>query len=130
MDNLFKFNWIVSYDPLRKSDVFYCEGYNHTPLLYIEYMDKRVMISCDGEMHFEYNDVIVRHCEDLVEAGIHTDAHWTKAIHEIEDGLFPWFDAYEWDEDSQEWQHLDMVNSEYEDIILQVQKYMMNNLSK
>jgi hypothetical protein len=127
---MFKFRWVVCYDPLRKSDVFYCDGYHHTPLLYIEFKDETVMIACDGEMHFEYNDVIVRNSEDLFEAGIRTDADWVKAIHELEDCLLPWFDAYEWDEDYKEWKHLDMVNSEYEDIILQAQRYLMEKTNE
>lgn len=128
--NLFKFEWVVTYDPLRKSDVFYCDGYNHTPLLYIEYNDQRVMIACDGEMHFEYNEVVVRSADDLPEAGINTDSDWVKAIHELDDGLFPWFDAYEWDEDYMQWEHLNMVNSEYEDIILQAQRYLMERTNE
>lgn len=122
-DNLFHFSWEMIYSPLQTMDIFYCDGYGHNPVLFIEYRGKRVMISCDGEMKFDYNDTRIRNCDDLIHAGITTDNEWYKAANSIENGYFPWFDAYI--EENNNWVHLDMVNGSLDDIILQCQRYLM-----
>lgn len=122
----FVFDWQDIYDPLRRSDVFYCMGNHHNPILTISYGDRRVMIACDGEMNFWHNDVKVRSDNDLPDAGIHTDTDWLKAReNDIDDGLFPWFDAYEYLEDSGDWIHLDMVYGDLNEIILAVQRLLL-----
>ncbi len=125
MSNLFEFDWKDRYDPLAKSDIFYCEGYTHSVVLYIKYNNRIVEISCDGEMDFWYNDVRVRSYSDLIKAGILTDTDWRKAQDSIHDGSFPWFDAYMEDPETYEMEHLDMVHGDLDDIILEVQQYLM-----
>lgn len=122
----FDFKWLDFYDPLRRSDVFYCMGNHHNPVLEISFDDRRVMIACDGEMNFWYNDVKVRSDKDLPDAGIRTDTDWHNAMETgIHDGLFPWFDAYEYLEDNHEWFHLDMVYGDLNEIILAVQRLLL-----
>jgi hypothetical protein len=123
--NLFEFQWVDQYDHLAKSDVFYCLGYTHNAIAYIRYNNRIILISCDGEMDFWYNDVRIRSCNDLVEAGITTDTEWLKAREEIHDGSFPWFDAYIEDPETYELEHLDMVHGDLDDIILNAQQYLM-----
>jgi hypothetical protein len=125
MSNLFEFDWKDRYDHLAKSDVFYCLGTTHSPVVYIRYNNRIVQISCDGEMDFWYNDVRIRSYEGLIKAGILTDTDWLKAREEIHDGSFPWFDAYMEDPETYNLEHLDMVHGDLDDIILEVQKYLM-----
>lgn len=126
--NKFYLDWHIAYDHHRKSDVFYCDGYRgHTPVVDINYMGKIVQISCDGEMDFEYKDFRVRNCDDLFDAGITSDLIWHKVIENYEisgNENTPWFDAYLLDE-SNNWEHLDMVNGDIDDIIHSVQKFML-----
>jgi len=123
--DLFEFQWVDTYDHLAKSDVFYCLGYTHNAVVYMRYNNRIILISCDGEMDFWYNDVRIRSCNDLIEAGILTDTDWQKARDTIDDGSFPWFDAYIEHPETYELEHLDMVNGDLDDIILQAQRYMM-----
>jgi hypothetical protein len=126
--NRFYFNWLVPYDPLAKNDVFYCEGYNHNPVVRITFNNREVMISCDGEMNFYIGDTRVRSRQDLEEAGVKSDTDWELLRDDpdyFHDGLFPWFDAYEWSDSVGDWIHLEMVNGILDHTITQVQRYLM-----
>lgn len=127
-EDRFNFKWHEPYNHHRKSDVFYCDGYRgHVPIVDIEYMGKIVQISCDGELDFNYKDLRIRNCDDLIEAGIASDFVWHKVIENYEisgNENTPWFDAYLLDESNQ-WEHLDMVNGNIDDIISSVQKFML-----
>ena len=124
----FIFEWEMNYNPIQKSDIFYSEGYSHNPVVYISFNDRRVMISCDGQMNFYLDDTKVRSCFDLVKANVVNDTDWQIVRNHPDfgySGLFPWFDAYEYNEDTNDWEHLDMVYGEIDEIILAVQRYLM-----
>lgn len=125
--NKFYFEWIDLYMHNRTSDVFYCLGEGHSPVVYIEFNGRRTMISCDGEMSFYYGDTRIRSGFDLAKARIDSDAIWEQIRGCIDDGLFPWFDAYEWDQDGKYWNHLDMVSGDLNEIIFNVQHYLLFN---
>lgn len=124
--NKFYFEWHQAYDPHRKSDVFYVDYGTCSPVVDITFNDKRVQITCDGEMRFTYNNYDIRKYDDLIRSGILNDQDWFEA--DIHDGFFPWFDAYEYDEDKKDWVHLDMVNGDIDNIILHVQRYLLGLL--
>lgn len=129
MKNKMTLIWHEEYHPLRKSDVFFSTGSTHTPVVTIDFNDHQVLISCDGEFDFQWNDVRVRHFWDLMDSGIRTDSDWVKAIQDPQDGHYntPWLDAYEYSEDTPYGEHLDMVNGDIDDAIVQAQRYLMDN---
>lgn len=127
---LFQFDWSEIYNPLAKSDVFYCVGNHHNPVVNISFMGREVMIACDGRMNFFIGKQRVRTSSDLQQAGIKTDADWRKFQDSDEFAGFvhtntPWFDAYEWNERTKEWKHLDKVYYDLDSIILDVQRHLM-----
>ena len=129
MKNRMTLIWHEEYHPLRKSDVFFCTGSTHTPVVTIDFNDHQVLISCDGELDFQWNDVRVRDFWDLMDSGIKTDSDWAKAIQDPQDGHYntPWFDAYEYSESTPYGEHLDMVNGDIDDAIVQAQRYLMDS---
>lgn len=125
--NKINFDWHNIYDHKQISDVFYCIGNGHNQVVYMEFNGRRVKISCDGEMSFYYGNTRIRSNFDLEEAGIDSDAVWSQIRDSVDDGLFPWFDAYEWNEEKEYWEHLDMVSGELDEIINRVQVYLAYN---
>ena len=126
--NKFYFRWHQLYDPHRKSDIFYVDRGTSSPVVDITFNDKMVQITCDGEMMFTYNGYRIRKYDDLMDSGLVSDKEWNQV--DIHDGLYPWFDAYEYNEDNNEWIHLDMVNGDLDDIILEVQRYILETTQK
>lgn len=129
---LFQFDWSEIYDHLAKSDVFYCVGNNHNPVVNISFKDREVMIACDGEMNFFIGDRRIRTSSDLKEAGIKTDTDWLKFCDSNEFASLthrntPWFDAYEWNKRTNEWMHLDKVHGDLDSMIIDIQRYLMIN---
>ena len=121
----FKFEWIDRYDSLRRSDVFYCMGNNHNPVVDIKYDGRLIRIACDGEMNFDWNGVTVRNDNDLMSAGIFTDKDWLEVLDDNDfDALLPWFDAYE-EIEGEFWVHLDMVYGDLNEIIKAVQRFIL-----
>ena len=129
MKNHMDLIWHEEYHPLRKSDVFYCAGDTHTPVVTISFNNHEVLISCDGEFDFTHNDIRIRHFWDLIDAGIKTDVEWAEAISNAQDQHYstPWFDAYEYSEITPYGDHLDMVNGDIDDAIVMAQRYLMEN---
>lgn len=131
--NKFYFEWHQIYDHHRKSDIFYHDHGTCSPVVDITFNNHTVQITCDGEMDFHVKDVHVRSYDDLIAAGIKTDLDWKELTNDSYFGywgLYPWFDAYEYDEDKKDWVHLDMVNGDIDDIIREVQKYMIKITQK
>lgn len=131
--NKFYFNWHQIYDTNCKSDIFYHDYGNSSPVVDISFNGNRIMITCDGEMNFIYKGERVRQYRDLSKCGINTDIDWLKALDDDQDypeGFMPWFDAYEYNDSVNDWEHIDMVSGHIDDIILTVQKYLLNKYRK
>lgn len=137
----FDIEWLNWYNPEAKSDVFYCDGYGHSPVCVIKATDENtgkdthILISVDGEMRLDYLDPItgdihnIRDSWDLAEIGITKDSDLIK-LDGVNWDMNPWFDAYDItadyaSEDGMESLiHLDMVSGDLDEIIGRVMEYL------
>jgi hypothetical protein len=96
----FDIEWLQERTQNQSLDIFYCEGYEHSPVCYITGNGKKVLISCDGEMKGIFSDesgdeVIITDFWDLIDAGIKTDDDYLELREKIEWDFNPWFTAYD-----------------------------------
>lgn len=131
----FDIEWLQHDEPDQRQDIFYCEGYEHSPVCIIKGNGKQVLISCDGEMRIIHkingDDYIITDYWDLIEAGIKTDEDVYKVLEDADWDCNPWFDAYDI---SMNYQpelgpdnmgiHLDMVSGDLDEIIGLVKRYI------
>ena len=92
--------WLQERNPNQSLDIFYCEGYEHSPVCYITGNERKVLISCDGEMKGVFTDesgdeVIIGDFWDLMDAGIDSDDIYLELRHRFEWDFNPWFTAYD-----------------------------------
>jgi hypothetical protein len=90
----FNIEWFTENEPKQRTDMFYCEGYHHTPVCIITGNERKVLISCDGEMTIRYKDIVMKDFWDLLNNGIKTDADLKKLNPDNFDDT-PWFAAYD-----------------------------------
>lgn len=94
----FDIEWLLSYDENQNDAIFYCEGYEHSPICVISGNDRKVLIVCNGEMKIVYElnneEFIIQDFWDLMRAGINTDEDLEK-LDEYERDCNPWFEAYD-----------------------------------
>jgi len=90
----FDIEWLTENEPKQRTDVFYCEGYHHSPVCIITGNERKVLISCDGEMTIRYKDDVIKDFWGLLENGIKTDLELMRLDHDNYDDE-PWFAAYD-----------------------------------
>lgn len=94
----FDIEWLTENEPEQRTDMFYCEGYHHSPVCIITGNERKVLISCDGEMTIRYkiNDQehILKDFWDLLDNGIARDIDLNKLDPDNFDDS-PWFAAYD-----------------------------------
>jgi hypothetical protein len=90
----FDIEWLTENEPKQRTDVFYCEGYHHSPVCFITGNKRKVLISCDGEMTIRYKHSVLKDFWGLLGNGIKTDADLKKLDHDNYDDE-PWFAAYD-----------------------------------
>lgn len=124
--------WLQWFDPQATSDLFYCEGYHHSPVCIVKGNGRHILIACDGEMTIRYNDNVIKDFWDLEENGIKTDLDLSKLDPDNFDDN-PWLDAYDvtvnYDEVAgvETYDNLDMVSGTIEEIIEKVKIYLKEN---
>lgn len=129
----FDIEWLQWFDEKAKTDLFFCEGYEHSPVCIVSGNGKRVLIACDGEMRIVHkkdgDDFIIRDFWDLQEIGVNTDDDLVK----LEDSFIdfsPWLDAYDItkryapEDGVESFEHLDMVSGEIDEILEKVKIYL------
>jgi hypothetical protein len=94
----FNIEWLADNEPLQRTDLFYCEGYHHSPVCIITGHYRKVLISCDGEMTIRYEangqEHVIKDFWDLLENDIKTDDDLKKLDRDNFDDE-PWFAAYD-----------------------------------
>ena len=126
----FDIEWLTENEPKQRTDVFYCEGYFHTPVCIIKGNTRKVLISCDGEMTIRYKDIVIKDFWDLLNNGIKTDADLKKLDRDNYDDE-PWFDAYDITKNydptigHESYDNLDMVHDNLDEVISMVKNYLM-----
>jgi len=126
----FDIEWLTENEPNQRTDVFYCEGYFHTPVCIIKGNTRKVLISCDGEMTIRYKDIVIKDFWDLLNNGIKTDADLKKLDRDNYDDE-PWFDAYDITNNydptigHESYDSLDMVHDNLDEVISMVKNYLM-----
>jgi hypothetical protein len=90
----FDIEWLQKSEPKQRQDVFYCEGYHHSPVCIITGNEKKVLISCDGEMTIRNEDDVIKDFWDLLDSGVKTDADLARLDPDNFDDE-PWFAAYD-----------------------------------
>jgi hypothetical protein len=126
----FDIEWLTENEPNQRTDVFYCEGYFHTPVCIIKGNTRKVLISCDGEMTIRYKDIVIKDFWDLLNNGIKTDADLKKLDRDNYDDE-PWFDAYDITKNydptigHESYDSLDMVHDNLDEVISMVKNYLM-----
>jgi hypothetical protein len=126
----FNIEWFTENEPEQRTDVFYCEGYHHTPVCIISGNTRKVLISCDGEMTIRYKDIVIKDFWDLLNNGIKTDADLKKLDRDNYDDE-PWFDAYDITKNydptigHESYDNLDMVHDNLDEVISMVKNYLM-----
>ena len=132
----FDIEWLQGSDKEQRLDVFYCEGYGHSPVCIVKGNTVKVLISCDGEMKAVLtkdngDEVYVTDFWDLVHNDIKTDKLLMESNKNIEWDLNPWFDAYDitsnYDPDigHESYDNLDIVEGNLDDIIEKVKLYII-----
>lgn len=128
--------WLVHEEKNQRSDVFYCEGYNHTPVCVVKGENRHILISCDGEMDARFIDSDGEEHKltdfwDLLDVGIRSDEDLKKYEDKLEWIDNPWFDAYditvEYEPDLGSdgmGIHLDMVSATLDEILEKVKNYL------
>lgn len=127
--------WLAWEDENQRSDVFYCDGYNHTPICIVKGNGKKVLISCDGEMRAHFIDSdgeehLITDSWDLEDAGIKTDSDLKRYEDKLEWIDNPWLDAYDITEEYspengvESLVHLDMVSGTIDEIMEKVKTYI------
>jgi hypothetical protein len=126
--------WLTENEPEQRTDLFYCEGYHHSPVCIITGNTRKVLISCDGEMTIRHQhlgqEYVIKDFWDLL------DLHITKDIdlNVLDRDKFddePWFDAYDitnnYDEVAghETYDSLDMVHDNLDEVISMVKNYLM-----
>ena len=81
-------------EPNQRTDVFYCEGYHHSPVCIITGNERKVLISCDGEMTIRDEDDVIKDFWGLLDSGIKTDDDLARLDPDNFDDE-PWFAAYD-----------------------------------
>lgn len=128
--------WLVHEELHQRSDVFYCDGYNHTPVCVVKGENRKVLISCDGEMDVRFIDEDgeehkITDFWGLLDVGIKSDADLQKYEDKLNWIDNPWFDAYDITDDYQpelgpdnSGIHLDMVSGSIDEILEKVKNYI------
>jgi hypothetical protein len=130
--------WLAYVSENQRSDVFYCDGYNHSPVCIVKGKYKKVLISCDGEMRAKFIDSdgeehTITDFWELEEAGIKTDSDLSKYEDKLEWIENPWLDAYDItdgyhpENGSESMDHLDMVSGDLDEILNKVKNYIESN---
>lgn len=130
--------WLAHEDKNQRTDVFYCDGYHHTPVCIVKNKYRKVLIACDGEMRAKFIDSdgeehTITDCWELEAAGIKTDSDLQKHEDKIEWIDNPWFDAYditfgyEPENGTESFIHLDMVCGDLDEILEIVKGYIKVN---
>jgi hypothetical protein len=123
--------WLQWFNPEAKSDVFYCEGYEHSPVCVVSGNGRRILISCDGELRITIDDeIIIQDHWDLIEHGFKTDADIPKLYEVGQVDWNCWLDAYDITSDydpvagQETYDHLDMISDNLDEIFDQVKAYL------
>ena len=90
----FDIEWFTENEPKQRRDVFYCEGYHHSPVCIITGNERKVLISCDGEMTIRDEDDVIKDFWGLLDSGIKTDDDLARLDPDNFDDE-PWFAAYD-----------------------------------
>jgi hypothetical protein len=90
----FDIEWLTENEPNQRTDVFYCEGYHHSPVCIITGNERKVLISCDGEMTIRDEDDVIKDFWGLLDSGIKTDDDLARLDPDNFDDE-PWFAAYD-----------------------------------
>ena len=90
----FDIEWFTENEPKQRTDVFYCEGYHHSPVCIITGNERKVLISCDGEMTIRHEDDVIKDFWGLLDIGIKTDVELGRLDPDNFDDE-PWFAAYD-----------------------------------
>ena len=90
----FDIEWLQENEPEQRTDVFYCEGYHHSPVCIITGNERKVLISCDGEMTIRDEDDVIKDFWGLLDSGIKTDDDLARLDPDNFDDE-PWFAAYD-----------------------------------
>ena len=96
----FDIEWLQDNEPEQRTDIFYCEGYHHSPVCIITGNERKVLISCDGEMTIRYtipglDEEVIKDFWDLIENDIKTDNDIWKLENNATYDDEPWFAAYD-----------------------------------
>jgi hypothetical protein len=132
----FDIEWLQGSDKDQRLDVFYCEGYDHSPVCIVKGNTVEVLISCDGEMKAVLtkdngDEVYITDFWGLLHNDIKTDKALMEINNKIEWHLNPWFDAYDitsnYDPDigHESYDNLDIVEGNLDDIIEKVKLYII-----
>jgi hypothetical protein len=135
----FDIEWLQERSQNQALDIFYCEGYEHSPVCYISGNKRKVLISCDGEMRGIFSDksgdeVIITDFWDLIDAGIETDDDYLELKEKIEWDFNPWFTAYDvtnnYDPDlgHDTFTCLEFVEGDLDEIISKVKDYISKGM--
>jgi hypothetical protein len=69
--------WLTENEPEQRTDLFYCEGYHHSPVCIITGNTRKVLISCDGEMTIRHQhlgqEYVIKDFWDLLDLNITKD---------------------------------------------------------
>ena len=128
--------WLAWEDENQRSDVFYCEGYGHSPICIVSGDTKKVLISCDGEMRAHFIDSdgeehLITDSWELEDAGIKSDSDLRRFEDKFEWDDNPWLDAYDItdgyhpENGSESFDHLDMVSGTIDEILEKVKEYII-----
>ena len=129
----FDIEWLQKDEPEQRTDLFYCEGYQHSPVCIITGGSRKVLISCDGEMRIKYKyggeTFTLTDYWDLLEHDIKRDIDLNKLDYDnyIDN---PWFAAYDitnnYDEDAgwETYEDIGFVHDNLDEMILRVKYYI------
>jgi hypothetical protein len=130
----FDIEWLTENEPEQRTDLFYCEGYHHTPVCIITGNERKVLISCDGEMRIRYDyggeEYIITDFWDLLEHDIKRDIDLNRLDCDKYDDS-PWFAAYDitnnYDEVAghETYDDLSIIESNLDEMIKLVKEYIL-----
>lgn len=94
----FDIEWLMDNEPEQRTDLFYCEGYHHSPVCIITGNERKVLISCDGEMTIRHlhlgEEYVIKDFWDLLDLHINKDIDLNALDPDNFDDT-PWFAAYD-----------------------------------
>lgn len=129
----FNIEWLTENEPEQRTDMFYCEGYHHSPVCIITGNEKKVLISCDGEMTIRHQhlgqEYVIKDFWDLLDLHISKDIDLNALDPDKFDDT-PWFAAYDITDNYDEvaghetYDDLGIIESNLDEMIKLVNKYL------